>query len=658
MKSAKVIIKNLKLLIRSKGSALMVLLAPLLVVIIVGVGFTDTTDTKISIGIYNPDAGELSQRFIENLNSSGHEITLFTEEQRCVQGIREGIILSCITFPENFTIEGDAHNELIFYVDESRLNLVHQLTGSLTQSIDTERTEVTQELTAQLLDIVGTASIETEQSIARTIALKAATKAAETKAQQARGNLGEMDLSDVNVNFGEVTQQINAVTNDYIVLRERAELALTAGYSLITALENDGENYTQANTLKQRLNDLNTTLSANHTDESIDELKEKVSAASAGVSDLRARLDEGRSKKASIESNIDGLLSDLSGLEEGIDSIKERQERISSEIASFTITSPELIASPIQTRLESVTTDNRRITFSFPYLLMLVILFVGIMLSSALVFMEKESKAYFRNFTTPAKKSFFMAMTYLTSVIVIAIQTAIILLVVHFALSVPINENLSATLIVILLGMTVFILIGMFLGHLFNTFEAITMSTIAIGSTLLFISNLVLPIETLSPAIQEIARHNPYVITSESIRKTMLFNATIDSIQTELLVLLWYTLIIILGIKAVQKITTGKYFARMHHKRNKTIITVPEDHYLVIEEKNITIKSMPDLIEALKKLTDKEYKDLIAHENIFSTWLRQNLKARILAIRIKSAKREAAIKLLEKYVKKRKYRES
>ncbi len=648
MRSATVIKKNLKLLLRSKGSALVVLLAPLLIVIIIGIGFTDTTETIMNIGTYTPEKTELTQRFIDTLNTSTNNIIEMPDEERCVQSIQEGVVLACIAFPENFEVDRTRQQEVKFYVDESRLNLVHQLVSDLGRTIDIERTEVSQELTGDILETLGHTESTTQENIERIISMRASITGIVSQVQSSRTGLTDLDLRDTTISLIPLRDRIDDVESDYGRLRAEAGDVVDAGYAVLEEIEESP----QKNAFESALGELNNIISANET-ESIDELREAVQELSNSISSLRSKLEETRNVQSQTVESLDSVTSNLNTLSQDLDTQKTTLETTQRELAAHTGTTAESITQPITTTIESVTTDNRKITFSFPYLLMLVILFVGIMLSSTLVYMEKESKAFFRNFTTPSRKPFLISMTYITSLLVILIQTAIILVAVYYGLEVPILNNLDTTAIIIVLGTTVFILIGMFLGHLFNTFEAITMSTIAIGSVFIFLSNLVLPLETLSKTIQEVAEYNPYVITSESIRKSMIFSAGREAMQTEVLILIAYIFILLIAIVIIQKISTMRYFAKIHHKRNQKIIKMPEDHHLRIPEKNIVVTNIPELLELFKKMSDQEYKEIIKEENIFSNWLKQELKVKMLARRINKKKRDKAIKILENYIKKR-----
>ncbi len=307
------------------------------------------------------------------------------------------------------------------------------------------------------------------------------------------------------------------------------------------------------------------------------------------------------------------------------------------------------IAQPVGTNIEPITSDMTRLTYSFPYLLMLVIMLVGIMLSSTLVFMEKDSKAYFRNFTTPTKNIFFTTVTFLTSAFVILLQVLIILLVAYFFLNVPVLDNLDVTLTIILLASVVFIMLGIFIGHLFNTSEAITMANIALGSIFIFLSNLILPVETLSDSIQIIASYNPYVILSESLRSSLLFSTGYDSLIPELLTIIVYSIVLLLLILIMLKIAGSKYIYDLRHKKHRQAKKKNKE----LELGGKKVKNIAELIEAMEGMSDEEYNKVVKKDNVVSEWLKNDMGKNYLSRRIKKKDRKKALLILKKRNKKK-----
>ncbi len=558
MRALTILFKNIKVLLRSKSSALIVLLAPLLIVMIIGFGFSDASQSAISVGVFNAEESELSLRLINNLNTSENNLIFYKNENECVQSIKDGATTTCVIFPKGLSLTDESINEITFYVDESRINLVYKIISTLNANIDVGNTEVTEEITTRLLEILKKTSDEVDASTITLVSVKKSLDSLISSTDLARSKLSNMDIPEITASVSSYASTANKINIDFLDLRTDARGVISEGYDLIEAI-----NSSETDKFENELGQLN--LSYNKTtnlSKTITDLKNSLTTAGKEIDRAKTKLKTSRDVKGVVLEMITSANNDIELNQKSVEEVKSRQEDISGEVASFKITNPELIAKPIKTKIESVTTKNTRITYSFPYLLMLVVLFVATMLSSTLVMLDKKSRAYFRNFTIPLSNLFLIFMTYITTLLILIVQVAIIMCVVKFGLDVPVLNNIAISALIIFAGISVFSLLGIVIGNLFSTFESITMTTIAIGSIFIFLSNLILPLETLSPEIQQIARYNPYVITSETIRKVMLFNTGIEMIVDDLLILGIYCAVAAIIIIIINRIYSSKFFTR------------------------------------------------------------------------------------------------
>jgi ABC-type multidrug transport system permease subunit len=647
MKSVKTLVKNLKILSRSKGSALMILLAPLLIVLIIGFSFAGNVENKTEIGIFlNENSNELTNRFVSNLNSSENSLTFFPSSLACIDAIKQSVVVTCIIFPEDFSLADNKTNEVIFFVDESRMNLVYQLISSLTLNVNVESGEISKELTERMLLIIEETKSTMNTGISTTVGMKAKLKSVEGKESEIKSKVAAMDVSAEKVDISGSSETLADVAIDMKDLRSDAQTVVGRGYALIAAYPN-----ISYSNLELSLADLNRSINeSNISLNNLNQIIDSLDKAADQINDIQAKLATAQSMKSTVSSNIDKIDADIKSLISDVDSLKSKQEAVLARINSFAFKSADSITNPITTKIESVVAKNNKITYYFPYLLMLVVLFVGIMLSSTLVFMEKDSRAFFRNFTTPTKNAHFIVMTYLTSLLILIIQSAVVLVAVYYGLQVPILNNIGVTLIFLFLGLTVFILLGMVLGNIFSTSEAITMSTITVGSVFIFLSNLVLPLETLSPVIAKIAAYNPYVIVSESIRKSMLMSISLEGLYYPLIILGIYVVGLLILVISIKKMITTKLFEKILRRKVKHVVTVPEDHYLNIPEKNAVIRNIPELLDFFKNMSSTEFNNLTVNTNIFSKWLKDNLNERRLASKMEKKSLEKSISILESHL--------
>ncbi|MDK2907677.1 MAG: type transport system permease protein [Candidatus Woesearchaeota archaeon] len=548
--------KNLKILFRSWGSALIVLIAPLLIVLIIGASLSSSETTKLNIGFSGNSTGELSQRILDSLNSSDNDLIYFPEIFSCKRAIELGVVSACVNIPQNLSLDHNARNVLDFYVDESRMNLVYEVINSIQTDVQSESKEITEEIGSKLISILQMSQQMVDESISQLNELEEKQQQNKQLQQELEKELSSFNLPTIDIDVSDMKYDVEKL-NDYLYsVRHASKDVIDSAEEVLSDM-----NESEFDELKSDISKLE------------EEWKNSISYF-VYVSSLNEGINSTQIKIDSIGNRIEGLEEDKaklqiiardikSGLDEQepvLSTLDENLYKISGEIASFELTNPELIASPVETNIKPVNADRRKLVYTFPYLLMLIVLFVGMMLPSTMMLMEKKSKAFFRNFVTPVRLSFFSFMIYVTSIILISIQMFIVFLVAYFCFDIPLIANIGSTLLILFLSITVFSLLGLFLGNLLNTFEGITMISIALGSVFLFLSNLVLSLENLSPVVQKIAHFNPYVIGSESLRRSLLFGDSISSIFPSLCPLLFYIAGLMILVVLSLMLLKSRYF--------------------------------------------------------------------------------------------------
>ena len=630
MKSWMTIWKNLKLLMRSKTSAIVILLAPLLIVLIIAAGFTET-DTSLDVGVYYEERTQLTDRFVANLNLT-QNVLVYSNTESCITDVEASVVLACIVFPPDFAI-GSEGQEITFFVDESRMNLVHRMIAGLSTSLRGEQSEISQEIAQELLGLIEKTYLDTQSQNEN---LQEALSKLDTISSDIISGKSDLEGVSTNINFLDTVD----IESDAANLRSKYDELLNRA-SLLTSRSNDllddlNSSSVDTSSFESALTNMESTLQQQ--DNSSSSFSDLISAI-GDISNEFTRLEIALGEVDSFRDNFGSTLLEVEGLIENTKSDLQEVIDLNNElitiIESLEYTDSRTIAEPVRSVIQTVTSDMDRVTYSFPYLLMLVIMFVGIMLSSNLVFMEKDSRAFFRNYTTPTRFIFFTAMTYLTSMIVIVLQLAVIIGVAYFTLNIPLLNNIGVNLFLLFMSTSLFILLGMLIGYAFKTSEAITMGNITLGSIFLFLSNLILPLETLSPLIKNLSYFNPYVLFSESLRSSLLFSASMASMFDEILLMLLYTLAVFMLIVLVIRISNSSYFENLKYKKLAKKVKSPEDHYLHIEGQSI--KGIGDLIKYLEPLEANEFRKLVKQKTIYH-WIKSSLAQKRLAKKLRKTK--------------------
>ena len=131
----------------------------------------------------------------------------------------------------------------------------------------------------------------------------------------------------------------------------------------------------------------------------------------------------------------------------------------------------------------------------------------------------------------------FIVSTYLTCLTILLIQFAFILVGARYVLKIDIMSILGPLSVTLLVALMAFISIGMFIGYLFRSDETVIFSSMIISALLMFFSNIILPLENISPELVKFFRFNPLVVTNLAFKKIILFGFGFGAIWIELLIL-------------------------------------------------------------------------------------------------------------------------
>jgi ABC-type multidrug transport system permease subunit len=297
-------------------------------------------------------------------------------------------------------------------------------------------------------------------------------------------------------------------------------------------------------------------------------------------------------------------------LQDKVSSANKSLSAVISDINTLSVTSAENIISPITTTIETVTPEKSHLDYLFPSLIVLLIMMIGILLSSTLIIMEKNSKAYFRNFTTPTNDVVFTIATFLTSVIIMLVQITLVLIIATFLFSTNFSGNIVNIGIIIILISALFVLIGMAIGYLFNTEQTGMIGAISISSIFLLTSDLILPIENMPIYVQKFAEYNPFVIGADALKKLILFSSNLEGIKHELIMLGIMILSIFILIVIVEKVAKAAFFSRFALYR-KRIAERPENIREIFRIDGHVVNDQKELYRFIKGLKRREYKSLV-----------------------------------------------
>jgi len=662
MKLFKIISKNLKVLIRSRSSALVIILGPLLLILLVGMAFSNTSTFTLNIGVFSPDYNNLTTSYIDKLSDENYKIITFDTEYDCIEDIKSSGVHTCIIFPPDFELSNQKSNEIKFYIDQTKQNFVYAVINTISTSFVSRSSELSLDLTDQILDVISRTyntitkkkddelkySIELSESISDTSDLL------ESKLNS--NSIETEGVSDVHGDFDNLEKILSRKISDQRGVAERL-LSNVTGTIDDSNVDFNFPNVTKDDYIDDVLEPYDSTdgfiyQSWNDTVHAQAEFVNATKEMTSSIDNLLDSIDDADERNKEVIAEIsNGMNPDIEDLQDNLDDLDKAVQGVVIDIDSISISNSQSIINPITTTVETVVPEKTNLDYFFPSLIVLLIMFMSILLSSTLIIMEKKSRAYFRNYTTPTSDFTFILGTFLTSIFLMIVQILIVLGIASLVFKTIVMPSIYNITILIFLISSVFILLGMIIGYMFNTEQTAMVGAISIGSIILFTSDIILPIENMPIYVQNLAKYNPFVIGSEALKQSILFQATLPQISSEIKMLSLIIGIGIILIMMIQQIMKMNFINRFAMRRKVAANETPEEIRDIFRIDNHIISDQKELYRFIKRISAKEFRKLMYKKSnkvadFASDVLHDHKLSNLLA---KKRMRFTMLKLLETY---------
>jgi ABC-type multidrug transport system permease subunit len=554
--------KNVKILIRARASALIILFAPLIIVLLLGVSYNTSSLYGLNIGIYANSYTEDVNSFINVLQEEEFTITNYdTSIEDCSNDVKAGKIHTCVHLPESLQVDSNSAKEITFYVDSSRINIVWMVQEVIKEKFNIKAQELSKELTGGILGKLSEAKTVVSTNNELISSAKDKTSSASATTSSTKSGLGSLNLNMPTSNYTDT--QITAISKDLKTVEGRINSALTY-------LEESNVSSSDKTNLKKKLEVAQKILSG----ESNVSTTGIVTIVESLQNDLTALKSQVSNAATTVESSTSNLNTAVSVLSESVNSLEQVKSNLAMLLVNLEgqqVTDASTISSPITTKIETVSEESTYLAYLFPAILVIVVMFSSLLLGTTLVMMEKTSPAFLRNFFLPIRKASFIISTYLTNLILILIQIIVILGISLIFLKGSLN-SIPYVALILFVSASMFTFLGMVIGYLFNSEETAVLASFSIGSLFLFVSGVILPLEGMATIVREIAAFNPFVITENLLRSVFIFGTALQSNWFDLVLLIVYAVILFLVIMIIESVFHKhlvKRFMRHHHRAHR-----------------------------------------------------------------------------------------
>ena len=558
----KSVAKDFKLLIRTKMSAGILIGGPFLIILLAGLAFTGSNLQGIEIGLYAQE-----NNFIETLEEKIKEqnlrITKFTSGEKCIDEIKSGNIHLCMGVlkkESSLSIFDDRFgNSIILHLDYSNLRLVYLILNIVREAIIQESQKISNEIinrfavnADQISQIVTSQNSPIDSVISSGRGIQSTLedlKSEIDKIDQDVARISSNEINDQENNIDQIKAELIVFKDQSIKKIEDIE-SVTGVTSQTTSLKNQIENYyTATSNSVALLDDGNAYLNefSNLQDISSKKIVAKKRSIRDVVNVVSFELDDSLDEAGNFKQDLLEINSKIGGVQDF--NIKEILNPIPVEYKPIYGSGRQI--EPLQTTISFL-------DYLAPSLIILIIMFVSILLSSTLIIKERESFAYFRNMIAPTSKPIYLLGIFITSNIVSSIQIITILLIAKFIFNIQTITNIGSTFIFLLFIAIFFILLGMTIGYIFNSIETAVIASLSMSLIFLLFSGTLVPLETMPVYLANIAEFNPFVLTELALRKILVFSLPIQNIYREIFIMGGYIFVLVISCVSLQKLKIHK----------------------------------------------------------------------------------------------------
>lgn len=543
--------KNLKLLFRSKSSVVIFLLGPLFLVLLAGLAFDTTQLQKLQIGYTLEGKSEVKDYFMDKLTQKNFKSVFYKEEENCIQALKKGDIHVCLSFSHE--------DEMVIFADYSRLNLVWEIMHVMSSEISLASSELSLELAKNIVrkfefarqelkknkDIIISFTTDNEranQQIDDIIALiqSSGVPLNVTLLQGIDVDLGENDFVDwytkVSDLLGKVGQEYRRVSDDILAKINDVAISEVDKLELIIIVD-DG---------KDAIREIEDTLrlSGSKAYDELGNLGGLISGLLENIGQLQEKLNKlGGFRESSVERlrgiqrSLDHNLIKLLELQKTVNVIEEGFQSIS-------LTDTDDLLSPIKTTIQPVTAQVSTLSYIFPLMLVLIIMFTGVFLSLTIVSLDKQSPAKFRDFMIPLPGYIFPLSLFLTSFIILGTQLLVLFLVGSIFYGIDLLLSLPSILVLSLPFISFFIFLGMSIAVVVKKEEIGSLAGVSFCTLFLLLSDVIIPLERMPLFFRDVFSYNPLVLGNSLFKKILLLQLPVTSLLFELGMLSLYTVLL------------------------------------------------------------------------------------------------------------------
>lgn len=563
-------LKNLNRMFKSKTTLGTIFFGPFLILLVIQGAYTTTDTLNLDVGVVLQTTDDSLIAFEEQLHKEGFNIHRFATLEKCTDALKKGHEDICI-----YLHQGIQRPQIDFYVDHSKLNLIDPVVNALNDELDIQaanlRDQVIEELSikvTQSSSLIQEVSDEYDlfvqsdptgplQEMIREIE---ATELAIAKTRiqlQAMQSQSSQSFAQNNKALDEFEDELQHIQSR--ARSQRSTLASIRAYNT----DCDGklpllDEVFLSNASDQEIvalaEEYGKCKCVEYYDQNLQSVQDDLNQVIAQADDLKEEIDDARARNNAMSVSVDNTLDDQEG---GLDDFSEGKDALSEGLRDYTLglnnqldefgetfaimddqaaalrdgvsLTQSAINTPFDVHVNPLSVKKELIVYLFPMIYFFILMFVALLFSSTYVYSERNSLARNRNILSPLNWFVESTATFASLLLLVFVQAIIVLLLADVYLHLGLGViDLFKVLLVTFFTLSIFVLVGMFIGYLFNS-ELVVMF-IAISTTIVgfLYSDVLNPSELLGVGARFIISLNPFAVAAELVARITLFKVPLD----------------------------------------------------------------------------------------------------------------------------------
>ncbi|MBI2148074.1 ABC transporter permease [Candidatus Woesearchaeota archaeon] len=541
MKIEKLVKKDLKLFSRDTKTLTLIIIAPVIILVILGNVFGQTTSAKSLAGL---------KLGLCNLDEEYKEISipLFTIEdlgkecqEKAEDLVNEGKIRASLFIPKNFTknIREGYGSEIILYVDNSKTQTAVMASESIKALVQKLNEDIGTDFIRGAWDKLSDLNKKLKFVVKEAEYTKNQTIDIQEKVANLQNNLKNISTEGIEKQVIEINKSLGELSN--------TQINITPEINNITkSLKEIHNTNCQGNISQDQCLTINSTINKlDIINENIADKENKINLVLKKIdsTQLNATAVKINETKTTINKELKNINETFFNYTNNLIEIVDELNATTQLLDTYTSRDPKNIVRAVTLNEEKVFGERTYFEFLAPGIILVLLLFTIILVSSSNIVNERKTGTLARTLLSPTSIPTFLLSKIIFFTIICFIEIIVMIIVTRlFGVKIPINLQI---ILIFLVSSINFIVIGLILGSLSNSENAALLSSLVIALPMFFLSNLFFPFEIMPKFMKSVGSNLPLTLSINNIDKIITYSTSIELSEVLKLIIIFIVLSIL-----------------------------------------------------------------------------------------------------------------